>query len=322
MNDIKNKKKIPLVSIACITYNQELYIKECIDGFLKQKTTFPIQIVIHDDASTDNTAVILKEYSEKYPDLIFPIFQTENQYSKGINPGVKYVFPKCTGKYIALCEGDDYWTDPYKLQKQVDFLEANEEYSICSHRYKVYYEDTKVFEYDMNKKLFLENINGFSFDLEVFFSGWYLHTLTVVLRKDAMDIKLLKKLKNVFDYMIFYSLMKNGKGYLLNFEGGIYRKHAGGVCTSNTVINHSTQHYNAFKALFEIEKSDLLKSIVAYHLFHHIKSHIKYSDNFSFSYIYVKSKELFQYKVSNYSFFEYSKMIIKAFLYRLIKNKP
>jgi glycosyltransferase involved in cell wall biosynthesis len=128
---------VPLVSIASITYNHESYIRQCIEGFLMQKTTFPIEIIIHDDASTDNTAVILQEYTLKYPDLIFPIFQKKNQFSQGINPGVKFVFPKCKGKYIAICEGDDYWTAPYKLQKQVDFLEGNVGYSICFHQVSV-----------------------------------------------------------------------------------------------------------------------------------------------------------------------------------------
>ncbi len=118
----------PLVSICCISYNHEKYIKDAIEGFLLQKTTFPIEIIIHDDASNDNTVNIIREYEKKYPDLFEAIYQVENQYSKGIKPLPNFVFPKARGKYIALCEGDDYWIDPYKLQKQVDFLESNPEY--------------------------------------------------------------------------------------------------------------------------------------------------------------------------------------------------
>ena len=92
-----------------------------------QKTNFPIEILIHDDASTDGTADIIREYEAQYPDIIKPIYQTENQYSKGINPGFEFLFPRARGKYIALCEGDDYWTDTLKLQKQVEFLEGNKE---------------------------------------------------------------------------------------------------------------------------------------------------------------------------------------------------
>lgn len=111
---------MPLVSICCITYNQENYIRDAIEGFLMQRTTFPIEIIIHDDASTDNTAKVVNEFAEKHPDLIVPIYQTINQYSQGIKPWPNFVFPRARGKYIALCEGDDYWTDPLKLQKQVD----------------------------------------------------------------------------------------------------------------------------------------------------------------------------------------------------------
>lgn len=122
--------KLPLVSICCITYNHEPYIREAIEGFLLQKTSFPIEIIIYDDASTDRTAEIVKEYADKHLELIIPIFQSENQYSQGVKPSRTYVIPRARGKYIAICEGDDYWTDPLKLQKQVDFLEANPDYGL------------------------------------------------------------------------------------------------------------------------------------------------------------------------------------------------
>lgn len=122
----------PLVSICSITYNHAPYIRQCLDGFLMQKTSFPFEIIIHDDCSTDGTTEIIREYTAKYPHLFVPIFQTENQYSKGVRGMfATFVFPCAKGKYVAMCEGDDYWIDPLKLQKQVDFLEANPEYSMC-----------------------------------------------------------------------------------------------------------------------------------------------------------------------------------------------
>ena len=108
MNDI-------LVSICCITYNHEDYIADAIEGFLMQKTDFKYEVLIHDDASTDRTAEIIRKYERKFPNLIKPIYQTENQHSKGIKVG-KYNIERALGKYIALCEGDDYWVDPCKLQ--------------------------------------------------------------------------------------------------------------------------------------------------------------------------------------------------------------
>lgn len=125
-----------LVSIWCITYNHELYIRDAIKGFLSQKTNFIYEIIIHDDASTDKTAEIIKEYEEEYPELIHAIYQKENQYSKN-QPSNRWLYDienqNCRGKYIAICEGDDYWIDPQKLQLQVDYLERHPECVMTAH---------------------------------------------------------------------------------------------------------------------------------------------------------------------------------------------
>lgn len=121
----------PLVSISCMTYNHAPYIRQCLDGFMMQQTIFPFEVLIHDDASTDGTTEIIKEYAEKYPDIIKPLYEDENQWVKGRRGSVIFNFPRAQGKYIAFCEGDDYWIDPLKLQKQVDFMEANPDYTMC-----------------------------------------------------------------------------------------------------------------------------------------------------------------------------------------------
>lgn len=127
---------IPLVATSTIAYNHEPFIRECIESILIQKTTFPVRVVIFEDASTDKTTKIVKEYAEKYPNLLVALCQPENTFSKGGEVWRKALQPyyeaRNIGKYIALCEGDDYWTDPYKLQKQVDFLEANPEYVLTA----------------------------------------------------------------------------------------------------------------------------------------------------------------------------------------------
>ncbi len=124
-----------LVSICCITYNHEDYIRDALDSFLKQITNFKYEILIHDDASKDKTATIIKEYELRFPDIIKPIYQTDNQYSKGIKVG-KFNRERALGKYLAICEGDDYWTDPYKLQKQYDHMRANPGCLLCVHAAK------------------------------------------------------------------------------------------------------------------------------------------------------------------------------------------
>lgn len=122
-----------MVSINCITFNHEDYIEDCLKGFLSQETSFNFEILIHDDASTDRTQEIIKKYESEYPAIIKPIYQKENQYSQGKIVSFDFNFPRARGKYIAMCEGDDYWTDSNKLQKQVDFLEKNPDYSMCVH---------------------------------------------------------------------------------------------------------------------------------------------------------------------------------------------
>lgn len=136
----------PLVSIICLVFNHREYIRQCLDGFVMQKVNFPIEILIHDDASTDGSEEIIHEYEKKYPKLFKPIYQTINQYSKGGSVSYTYQYPRCKGKYIAVCEGDDYWTDPLKLQKQVDFLESHRDYSMVHSNFYIYNQDIQSFK--------------------------------------------------------------------------------------------------------------------------------------------------------------------------------
>ena len=138
----------PLVSIRCTVYNHEPFLRQCLDGFVMQQTTFPFEAIVHDDASTDGSVAIIREYAEKYPDIIKPIYETENQYSKR-DGSLRKILEAAThpsAKYIATCEGDDYWTDPQKLQIQVDFLESHPDYSLSAHDFKVWDQDKNCFE--------------------------------------------------------------------------------------------------------------------------------------------------------------------------------
>ena len=135
----------PLLAIKCLVYNHEPYLRQCLDGFVMQQTNFPFIAIVHDDASTDNSAAIIREYEEKYPDIIKTIYETENQYSKSdgsLTRIMNKAIDELGCKYVAVCEGDDYWTDPQKLQKQVDFLEAHEDFSVCCHNVNMWDEST------------------------------------------------------------------------------------------------------------------------------------------------------------------------------------
>jgi len=151
---MENKIEKPLVSILSITYNHSGYIRKALDSFLMQKTTFDFEIVVADDCSTDNNQDIIREYKEKYPDIIVSILRTKNV---GANNNFNDAFDKCRGKYIAICEGDDYWTDPNKLQKQVDFLESNPDYSmVCTNYYKK--RDDKILEVVVPKNISYQSL--------------------------------------------------------------------------------------------------------------------------------------------------------------------
>lgn len=152
-----------IVSVNCIVYNQEKYIKDCLDGFVMQITNFRFEAIVHDDASTDGTADIIKKYAEKYPEIIKPIFEKENQWSKKDGSLEKIMQEACTGKYIAFCEGDDYWIDPYKLQKEVDYLETHKGCSLVYTKDRHWDEKTsrfcEIYGHETNFKCMMSGIN-------------------------------------------------------------------------------------------------------------------------------------------------------------------
>lgn len=250
----------PLVSISCTTYNHAPYIRKCLDGFLMQQCDFEFEIVIHDDASTDETQEIIKEYQKEFPDIIKPIFQTENQYSKtGSGIMARYNFPRVQGKYIALCEGDDYWTDPLKLQKQVDFMEAHPDYSLISGAYiskkSVSGEEKSViFEAD---KADNENEKGFEITQEDFLKRWLTKTLTLMFRKAAYDSIDFGKYKHLRDVHLYYSLLDKGNGYYMKEVLGVYNIHPGGIFSEISEKDKHVSYLNVYGELYQHNKSDV-----------------------------------------------------------------
>jgi glycosyltransferase involved in cell wall biosynthesis len=182
----------PLVSICCITHNHVNYIEEAIESLLMQKTIFPFEIIINDDASTDGTTEILKEYQQKYPGLIYPIYHDENEYPKGLEGLImRNIFPRIRGKYAAVCEGDDCWIDPLRLQKQVDFLEKNPDYGLVHADCNFFYENTGKWEYNANNKLIDLNKDYEKEELfkKLINATYIIRTATVLLRSELLNKK-------------------------------------------------------------------------------------------------------------------------------------
>lgn len=232
-----------IVSICCITYNHAPFIRKALDGFLMQEPPTGVsanepwyEILIHDDASTDGTTEIIKEYAAKYPDLIFPLYEEENQYSQGKENVIDmYNYGRACGKYIAYCEGDDYWTDVHKLQKQVDFMEAHTDYSVCFHCFRNHIVDIDTYSENTQPTELIKLHNakdGMDIDMDTFFDGWFTQPLTMLFRVSMYNFKVRNRYKCFRDLHDVYYLLKAGKARLMNFVGGVRNVHSGGVASS------------------------------------------------------------------------------------------
>lgn len=220
----------PLVATRTLAYNHEKYIRECLDGILMQETTFPVRIVIFEDCSKDSTANIIKEYQSKYPKLIIAFCQKENTYQKEIRAAaLKPYNDACSdAKYLAFCEGDDYWVDPRKLQKQVDYLDAHPEAFIT------YHSSTAV-NHDATKILHKNTVwwkHQKNYTAEQLMKGeGFLPTLTWVYRNIDFPVIKNSALSINGDRMLLVSIgVAGGEGhYVPNIKNAVYRKHDGGV---------------------------------------------------------------------------------------------
>lgn len=257
-----NEDTSPLmVTIRCLVYNHEPYIRQCLEGFVMQKTNFRFEAIVHDDASTDNTATIIREYAEKYPDIIKPIFETENLYSKR-NGSLSRIMKEHThGKYVAICEGDDYWIEPLKLQKQVDFLEAHPNYSMCFHRANI------IKELDLRVGLKCEDIEDREYSPNELFETWKVPTASIVACKEMLYVKNLRPERILNgDINLVLSCAKIGKIWGMSDVMSVYRVQNTGVTYDEKLKRERSMKYpDHFKFIKEnypfIEKSLINRKI-------------------------------------------------------------
>lgn len=252
---ISNNPTLPLVSICCVTYNHEKYIRDAIEGFLLQKTTFPFEIIIHDDASVDNTQDIIREYEHKYPVIIKPIYQIENQWSKGVKPLLNYIWPRTCGKYIALCEGDDYWTDPLKLQQQVDILEHNQLYSMVYHN--------MLFKNEMDNSLKLSDWpQKPELSIRDLAERNYIYTASAVFRKSAFNVNSMPSNLPFGDYFIWLMVAKSGLIKYIDEPMGVYRIHEGGIWSTMNYYTRQAKTLMGKKILISYFKNDEIEELL------------------------------------------------------------
>jgi len=223
----------PKVSVLILAYNHEKYLRETLEGAVNQVTNFPFEIHVHDDASTDGTVGIIKEFQARYPERIKPLFQKENQFSQNIKPLTKFIYPNLKSEYIAFCEGDDYWTDPDKLNKQVSFLDEHVEYSFCGHDVQMKYEEgMKVKERFYNKP----KEGSFSFTFLEELENHFVATPTLVARREhVVSAPVSRNLVSADLYMLLY-LLSRGKGYYMADKMVVKRRNKGGITVNPEYI--------------------------------------------------------------------------------------
>ena len=237
-HDIKKNWPIgnvaPLVSIRCATCNHERFITDALDGFLNQETNFPFEIVVHDDASTDKTAEIIRIYEKKYPSIIRAIYEEENQYSKRDGSLARIMNAACRGKYIAYCEGDDCWTNPHKLQMQIDLMESDLAVSLIHTNFTTIDENGKNIERPHHQSFFKysKKENG----LVSLFEKNHIMTLTVVVRKEVLSMDMYLKCPFKYDYALFFSAAFLGKIKYIPMKTGAYRKVATSLMNSKLSV--------------------------------------------------------------------------------------
>ena len=226
-----------------VTYNHEKWISQAIEGVLKQKTSFSIELVIGEDCSTDKTRDIIWSFSTKNPGIIKAYFNQENL---GLAKNFSQLLNKCKGNYIAICEGDDFWTDPDKLQKQVEFLETNPNFIMSTHNCSRLYEANKSidqqFKYSQN----------FHYDQKRFLEEWVTQPLTCVFRNIFCDYTLFNREENIFcDVIFFYELLKHGNGYYMNEDMATFRVHQKALSSGLSPWQWRRNHVIMFDFLYK-----------------------------------------------------------------------
>lgn len=255
------------VIIRCFVYNHEPYLRDCLEGFVMQKTNFPFKAVVHDDCSTDGSAAIIREYAEKYPDIIEPIYETENQYSKKDGSLGRIMNTATLGRseYLAFCEGDDYWTDPYKLQKQVDFLDKNSDYAMCFSACKILNKD------NLYTSLKGEKVKDRDYDSSELMREWTVPTASVIIRSSvAYDERMTRpdKRKLHGDIIMVLTAASHGKVRGMSNAFVVYRVHPMGVTYKHrstkeqkNLIKRYYEHYSYIKEKFPKVSRNVMKGL-------------------------------------------------------------
>lgn len=259
----------PLVSICCATYNHEPFIRDAIEGFLMQDVDFPYEILINDDASTDKTPDILREYERTFPNIINVVYHEENQYSKGgVSPLLDFLLPRARGKYIALCEGDDYWIDRYKLKKQVSYMESNSECSVVSGDYYIKRGDQLCASGVRLVRSQVDGARGAHFDMSYVDSGMVPRTVTTLASTctalyRTLFLQAIKRdrYKCFRDSTLVSLALSHGYGFRFDDVFAVYRKHKGGLTANYKSLSAIRRSYMVYKEIYQNDGNEYNKRL-------------------------------------------------------------
>lgn len=258
----------PQVSICCTSFNHRPYLESAVCGFLSQETSFPFEVLINDDASTDGSQEVIQSYAKRYPRIIKPIYQSENQYSKGIKPLLQLLLTRVTAKYIAICEGDDYWIATNKLHDQVSALEDNSDLVASFHdvaiRWHGSVSDSFVRHWNPNFDC-RSAIVGIS---EIVSAFWLVPTASILFRSDCLRlVEGIESMPNT-DFPLMVSLASQGDFHFTDKVMGVYRKDNPGSITNNRNIldriairSHRIELFTQLRRMDAID-GDLLEKVV------------------------------------------------------------
>jgi GT2 family glycosyltransferase len=313
-----------------MTYNQVSFIEDTLNGFMIQKVSFPVVYVIVDDASTDGEQELLYHWAKKHlnlnsvdayirevdyanilfgpysgtPNMFFAILLLHNNLYNEPQRKLSYIAEWCdNAKYLALCEGDDYWIDPQKLQTQVDFLNNHQEYVLTCHRYKIFDYEKQEWKSDSNSYLFSGN-EGISFGMD--YKVWLAKTLSLLFRRDAME-EFNRRASNKRDTVLVYFLLKEGKAYCFNKIMGVYTLHFGSTCGKKSISENRKTAYEVSKYIYNIDKNKYAR--------------LRYYRNYMYALYHTKGKLLFEEKFEILKFISvpyfFLKEICDSIFYRI-----
>lgn len=245
-------ENIPLVSVCMVSYNQEKFVKEALDSVLMQKTTFPIEIIVSDDCSSDTTPEILKDYAARFPGIVKPIFGTVNL---GYPNNQRRSLEAGQGKYIALCDCDDFWTDSYKLQKQVDYMETNPDCAICFHNVMNVYEGDAGTRSLMNPLDFPSELST----EDMINRKWFLPTNSELFRREYLTFPAWYDSVLHIDYVLNLIISQFGKLHYMPDVMAVYRHTSISVNAQHRdgEWGYMLFHSNTMKKILEQMKGEL-----------------------------------------------------------------